>query len=43
MTTMAKTNSAGTLLRLVTAAGCIAAIFNPRFRKACWSLLCRLG
>lgn len=33
----------GSLLGWVTFAVCALAIFDPRFRKACWNLLCRLG
>lgn len=33
----------GVLLIALTFAVCIAAIVDPRFRKSCWSLLCKIS
>lgn len=36
-------NGFAKLLALVTIGVCLAALVDPRFRKACISLLCRVG
>ena len=33
----------GDLLVVFTFVACFAAFFDPKFRKVCWSLLCKLG
>jgi hypothetical protein len=35
--------SAGELLLWLTLGTCIVAVVDPRFRKACLGLLCKLG
>lgn len=40
--TMTKANGVAGLIAFMTLAVCVAAIFDPRFRKACLSLLCKL-
>jgi len=32
----------GKFIGWVTLAVCVAAVVDPRFRKLCWSLLCKL-
>jgi len=38
----AKSDGAAALLGLFTVGVCIVALFDPRFRKLCLNLLCRL-
>jgi len=37
-----KNEGLATLVGLITVGVCVAAIFDPRFRKLCLSLLCKL-
>lgn len=39
---MAKLSGAGFLFGAVTLFVCALALFDPRFRRACWGLLCKL-
>lgn len=39
---MARGGNGGTIVGLLTLGVCLAALADPRFRKWCWSLLCRL-
>jgi hypothetical protein len=38
----AKNDALATLIGLLTVGVCVAAIFDPRFRKFCVGLLCKL-
>jgi len=37
-----KNDNLATLVGLITVGVCVAAIFDPRFRKFCLGLLCKL-
>jgi hypothetical protein len=37
-----KNDGLATVMGLITVGVCVAAIFDPRFRKFCLSLLCKL-